>query len=113
MGGVEAELEQLRKHAKVIRAICHTQVRKVPIGQKKAHAMEIQINGGSVAEKVDFCAERFVKEVAVDEVFAKDENIDTVGVSRWGGYRLPRKTHRGLRKVACIGSWHPSRVAFS
>jgi large subunit ribosomal protein L3e len=122
-GGVEAELEQLRKHAKVIRAICHTQVRKVPIGQKKAHAMEIQINGGSIAEKVDFCAERFEKEVAIDEVFAKDENIDTVGVSRgrgtqgvvtrWGVSRLPRKTHRGLRKVACIGSWHPARVAFS
>ena len=27
-----------------------------------------------------------------------------------GVSRLPRKTHRGLRKVACIGSWHPSRV---
>merc|ERR1712141_911033 len=26
---------------------------------------------------------------------------------------LPRKTHKGLRKVACIGAWHPARVAFS
>jgi len=26
---------------------------------------------------------------------------------------LPRKTHKGLRKVACIGAWHPSRVRFS
>jgi len=25
----------------------------------------------------------------------------------------PVKTHRGLRKVACIGAWHPARVAFS
>merc|ERR1711976_1013961 len=25
----------------------------------------------------------------------------------------PRKTHKGLRKVACIGAWHPARVAFS
>merc|ERR1712070_803544 len=31
-------------------------------------------------------------------------------VSRFGVTRLPRKTHKGLRKVACIGSWHPSRV---
>merc|ERR1712190_473507 len=29
-----------------------------------------------------------------------------------GVTRLPRKTHRGLRKVACIGSWHPARVQF-
>ena len=27
--------------------------------------------------------------------------------------KLPRKTHKGLRKVACIGAWHPSRVAYS
>jgi len=34
-------------------------------------------------------------------------------VNRWGVTRLPRKTHRGLRKVACIGSWHPARVQFN
>jgi len=49
--------------------------------------------------------------------------IDTIGVtkghgyagvtSRWGTRRLPRKTHKGLRKVACIGAWHPSRVSFA
>lgn len=33
-------------------------------------------------------------------------------VTRWGVTRLMRKTHRGLRKVACIGSWHPARVSF-
>ena len=25
----------------------------------------------------------------------------------------PRKTHKGLRKVACIGAWHPSRIQFT
>jgi large subunit ribosomal protein L3e len=60
-------------------------------------------------------------ELKLDSVFAQDENIDVIGatkgrgfegvVTRWGVSRLPRKTHRGLRKVACIGSWHPSRVS--
>lgn len=37
-----------------------------------------------------------------------------IGVtSRWGTKKLPRKTHKGLRKVACIGAWHPSRVQFT
>jgi len=27
--------------------------------------------------------------------------------------KLPRKTHKGLRKVGCIGAWHPARVAFT
>merc|ERR1711959_395526 len=34
-------------------------------------------------------------------------------VSRWGVTRLPRKTHRGLRKVACVGAWHPSAVKWT
>ena len=33
--------------------------------------------------------------------------------SRWNCKKLPRKTHKGLRKVACIGAWHPSRVQFT
>ena len=33
--------------------------------------------------------------------------------SRWHCKKLPRKTHKGLRKVACIGAWHPSRVQYS
>merc|ERR1719326_466141 len=51
-----------------------------------------------------------------------NEAIDVIGVTkgkgnegvttRWGVTRLPRKTHRGLRKVACIGTWHPARVQF-
>ena len=40
--------------------------------------------------------------------------IPPLGVtSRWHTKKLPRKTHKGLRKVACIGAWHPSRVQFS
>jgi len=34
-------------------------------------------------------------------------------VKRWGVARLPRKTHRGLRKVACVGAWHPARISFT
>ena len=41
----------------------------------------------------------------------KGRGIDGV-VTRWGVTRLPRQTHRGLRKVACIGAWHPAKVQF-
>ena len=37
-----AEVERAKKYCQVIRAICHTQVGKVKIGQKKAHIKEIQ-----------------------------------------------------------------------
>lgn len=40
--------------------------------------------------------------------------LPPIGVtSRWHTKKLPRKTHKGLRKVACIGAWHPARVGCS
>merc|ERR1719223_96895 len=118
---MKAELERAKKYCKVIRAICHTQVSKA-YKQKKAHIKEIQVNGGSVSQKVDFIKNLFEQQVKVTDVFSKDEMVDIIGVTkghgfegvvtRWGVTRLPRKTHRGLRKVACIGSWHPARVQF-
>merc|ERR1711941_230019 len=85
--------------------------------------MEIQVNGGSIADKVDFAVSLLEKPVPVDNVFGDSELVDTIGVTRgkgyegvttrWGVTRLPRKTHRGLRKVACIGAWHPAAVQWS
>eukprot|EP00924_Labyrinthula_sp_SR-Ha-C_P002453 augustus_masked-scaffold_16-processed-gene-5.1-mRNA-1 protein AED:0.10 eAED:0.10 QI:0/0/0/1/1/1/2/0/713 len=120
---IEEELARLEKFATVIRVIAHTQMKPLNIGQKKAHVMEIQVNGGSIGDKIKFAKDLFEKEVPIDSVFEKDEMIDTIGitkgkgfegvVTRWGVTRLPRKTHKGLRKVACIGSWHPSRVRYT
>lgn len=116
------EIARAKDYCQVIRLICHTQISKIKIGQLKAHVKEIQINGGSTSDKVDFCTGLFEKEIKVDSVFEQSEMIDVIGVSkgrgvdgvvtRWGVTRLPRKTHRGLRKVACIGAWHPARVQF-
>lgn len=39
--------------------------------------------------------------------------LPTGVTSRWHTKKLPRKTHKGLRKVACIGAWHPARVGCS
>jgi large subunit ribosomal protein L3e len=117
-----AEIERAKKYCQVVRAICHTQVTKAKLGQKKAQIKEIQINGGTIEKKVDFITGLFEQEVKVADVFSQDEMIDTIGtskgrgtagvVARWGVTRLARKSHRGLRKVACIGSWHPARVQF-
>ena len=117
------ELERMRKYCSVVRVLAHTQIRATPLKQKKAHLMEIQVNGGSVADKVSFGHGLFEKTVEVDSVFEKDEMIDVIAVtkghgfqgvtSRWGTKKLPRKTHKGLRKVACIGAWHPSHVQWT
>ncbi|XP_007528078.2 ribosomal protein uL3-like isoform X1 [Erinaceus europaeus] len=113
----------MKKYCKVIRVIVHTQMKLLPFRQKKAHIMEIQLNGGTVAEKVAWAQARLEKQVPVHSVFSQSEVIDVIAVtkgkgvkgvtSRWHTKKLPRKTHKGLRKVACIGAWHPARVGCS
>jgi len=120
---IEKDLAQIKKYCKVVRLVAHTQQKLLRKRQKKAHIMEIQLNGGTVAEKVDFAYGMFEKTVPIMDVFAKNEMIDLVGVtkgkgfkgvtSRWHTKKLPRKTHKGLRKVACIGAWHPSRIQYT
>jgi large subunit ribosomal protein L3e len=120
---VARELERIRKYCTVVRVLAHTQIRKTGLSQKKAHLMEIQVNGGSVSDKVEFAHGLFEKPIEVNSVFEQDECVDVIAVTkghgfegvthRWGTKKLPRKTHKGLRKVACIGAWHPSKVMFS
>jgi large subunit ribosomal protein L3e len=120
---VTRELERIKKYCSVVRVIAHTQISKAKLHQRKAHLMEVQLNGGSIADKVEWAREHFEKEVTVGSIFEQDEMIDIIATTkghgfegvtaRWGTKKLPRKTHRGLRKVACIGAWHPSRVMYS
>lgn len=49
--------------------------------------MEIQVNGGSVAEKVDWAREMLEKQVPVSNVFGQDEMIDVIGVTKGKGFK--------------------------
>lgn len=116
----EVLLRRLKKYCSVIRVIVHTQTKLTNTRTKKAHVMEIQINGGSVSDKVDFAKALLEKEVRANQVFTDFEHVDVIGATKGSGFtgvikrfgvrKLPRKTHRGLRRVGCIGAWHPSRV---
>jgi len=120
---IDKEFERIKKYCPVVRVLAHTQILKIKIRQKKAHLMEIQLNGGTKEDKVNWAKAHFEKEIDISSVFEQDEVVDIIGVTkgkgfegvthRWGTKKLPRKTHKGLRKVACIGAWHPSRVMYS
>jgi len=120
---IERDLTKMKKYCTTIRVLAHTQMKLMRHRQKKAHIMEIQLNGGTIEDKVNWAKEHLEKSISIDQLFTKDEMIDCIGVtkghgvkgvtSRWGTKKLQRKTHKGLRKVACIGAWHPSRVRFT
>ncbi|TDL20740.1 hypothetical protein BD410DRAFT_804866 [Rickenella mellea] len=108
---ISREIERIRKYCTVIRT------------RKKARLIEIRVNSGSVVDKVEYAQGLFGKPIEVRSVFKQDEVIEVIAITkgngsegithRWGTKKLPKKTHKGFRKVACIGAWHPSKVMFS
>lgn len=69
--------------------------------QKKAHIMEIQLNGGTVADKVAWAREHLEKPIPVTSVFAQDEMIDCIGVTKGHGYK-GKKIYTVSKKKMCI-----------
>lgn len=55
--------------------------------QKKSHVMEIQVNGGSISDKVDWVRDHMEKSIPVKEVFSQDEVIDCIGVTKGKGFK--------------------------
>lgn len=67
--------------------IAHTQMKLLKQRQKKAHVMEIQLNGGSIEDKVKWAKEHFEKPININNVFAADEMIDCIGITKGKGYK--------------------------
>jgi large subunit ribosomal protein L3e len=120
---VNRDIQRIKKYCHVVRVLCSTQIEKVKLRQRKAHLMEIQVNGGTITQKVDWAVGKFEKEITVGEVFADSEMVDTIAITRgkgtagvikrYGVSRLPVKSRRGCRKVGCIGAWHPAAVKWT
>ena len=49
--------------------------------------MEIQLNGGTIAQKVDWARQHLEKPVPISSVFAQDEMIDVIGVTKGKGFK--------------------------
>jgi len=115
-------LNYIIKHSVFFRFLCSTFI-KTNSNIRKRYMFETDIIGGSAKTKLEFWLKLNQKKIFINSIFHENDIIDTIGitkghgtkgvVSRWGITRLPRKTHRGLRKVACIGPWTPSRVAWT
>ena len=72
--------------------------------------MEIQVNGGSIADKVDWAKEHFEQEVDVNSVFGQDEMIDVIAVTkgkgmegvtaRWGKSPSSHRSNNRYQEIA-------------
>jgi len=83
---VKRDLERIKKYCHVVRVLASSQISKLKFRQRKAHLMEIQVNGGTIAQKIEFATTKFESEVTVAEIFQDNEMIDTIGVTRGKGF---------------------------
>lgn len=49
--------------------------------------MEIQVNGGDIAAKVDWAKEHLEKTISVASVFTQDEMLDCLGITKGHGFK--------------------------
>ena len=63
------------------------QMRLLPLRQKKSHLMEVQLNGGSISDKVDWAREKLEQAIPINTVFSQDEMIDVIGITKGHGYK--------------------------
>lgn len=69
------------------------QMRLLPIRQKKSHLMEVQLNGGTISDKVDWAREKLEQSIPVNTVFTQDEMIDVIGITKGHGYKGEKTGH--------------------
>merc|ERR1712121_9606 len=84
---IDNDLNKIKKYCQVVRILAHTQMKLLRKRQKKAHIMEVQVNGGNIAQKVDWARQHLEKTIPVDSVFAQDELIDIIGVTKGRGVK--------------------------
>merc|ERR1711991_1308899 len=116
--GVAATAKTLQRFAKkgvVVRVIAHTQAQKLRnhrIGTKKAHIAEVQVNGGTIAQKLELAKSLLEKEVRVDTVFRQSEACDVVAVTKGHGLRAwcTARASRACRarRTAVCARWRAS-----
>ncbi|KAI9200671.1 hypothetical protein LWI28_011502 [Acer negundo] len=70
----------LTPHASLV-LICEGTVDKPPVLLQRISHINIHMNGGDVAKKVEYAYSFFEKQIPNDAVFQKDEMINIIGVT--------------------------------
>ncbi|KAG8516741.1 60S ribosomal protein L3, partial [Galemys pyrenaicus] len=116
-GRIKVARNSRKKYYHIICCIAHTQMSLHPQHQK-VHLMEIQVNRGTVSEKLDWTVKHLEQQVPMNQVFGQDEMTNVIGVTRDKGFKdftshWHTSWHTGLHKFDCIRTSRPACFIFS
>lgn len=86
-------------------AFTSLQMRLLPLKQKKSHLMEVQLNGGTISDKVDWAREKLEQAVPINTVFTQDEMIDVIGITKGHGYKGKSSVHQCAETMKSACGW--------
>jgi len=114
--------ENLPKIVKV-RVIAITQPKQASLSKKKPDIAEIEIDGGTIQQQLEYAKGLMGKTVMPAEIFKEGQFVDIASVStgkgwqgpvkRWGVTILQAKGRKTKRGVATLGPWNPHHVMYS
>jgi large subunit ribosomal protein L3 len=107
----------------IVRVITATQPTQTSLSKKKPEACEIQIDGGTIQQQIDYAKQLLGKTVTPEEVFKEGQYIDIAGITvgkgfqgpvkRWGVTKLQHKGRKTKRGIATLGPWNPHHLMYS
>ena len=72
---IKNDLNKTMRFCKAIRVIVHAQMKMLNQRQKKAQITKIQLNAGSIGDKIDWARDHLEKQVDISNVFSRNEMI--------------------------------------
>jgi len=118
----ESRLPVLRKiQPSEVRVMMCTQPHLVSgIPSKVPDIMEVKVGGGKVEDQVEYAISLLGKDVTIRDFISEGKLVDVISVSRgkgfqgvikrWGVKRLPHKSRKHVRAIACAGPKRPGYV---
>ncbi|MFQ6085052.1 MAG: 50S ribosomal protein L3 [Candidatus Bathyarchaeia archaeon] len=106
-----------------LRLIACVQPRLASVPQKRPDLVEIELGGGTVADRIKYAKDVMGKSIRVADIFEEGALVDVSAVTkgkgfqgpvkRWGIKVLPKKSRKTKRGVGAIGPWKPPRVMYT
>lgn len=104
-----------------VHVLAYSDAKKTMI-KKTPDIAEIGIKGKNAAEKFEAAKALLGKEININDVFDKNQLVDTHAVTKAKGLEGPvkrfgitfkqHKSEKGVRRPGSLGPWHPARVTF-
>jgi large subunit ribosomal protein L3 len=104
-----------------VHVLAYTDVKKTAI-KKTPNIAEMGIKGKDSKEKFEIAKGLLGKEININDIFDKNQLVDTHAVTKAKGLQGPvkrfgitfkqHKSEKGVRRPGSLGPWHPARVTF-